>query len=311
MRLTLQKQARSHKLATVKEEEEGEPVLVGLVPGLNQGQTPKLRGGDFRHLPAITPEPIPSSVICQKAEDGVESSHKGLLPLTPKSIEPKPRSNPLTETPLTDVLPMEESSVGEDIQQYLQDGVRTSIETDGTPSDVDEIEGYFPGEHDTKEEDEPTFVCRGIPVKDHLASNKRKLGLLDDDAQDRNQKRPRHFSHHHGRNTREKSLGESVSETHKDKEDDAYDETESDLETDQEVADGDYDALDHWRREQIVLNAVLKGRDEFSLLPSTWRIHFHGAPVSGCMFYRQTKGMAARPRIYSHEDRYEVRGMLK
>ncbi|KAK8106202.1 uncharacterized protein PG998_003331 [Apiospora kogelbergensis] len=203
---------------------------------------------------------------------------------------------------------MEESSVGEDIQQYLQDGVRTSIETDGTPSDVDEIEGYFPGEHDTKDEDEPTFVCRGIPVKDHLASNKRKLGLLDDDAQDRNQKRPRHFSHHHGRNTREKSLGESVSETHKDKEDDAYDETESDLETDQEVADGDYDALDHWRREQIVLNAVLKGRDEFSLLPSTWRIHFHGAPVSGCMFYRQTKGMAARPRIYSHEDRYEVRG---
>lgn len=75
-----------------------------------------------------------------------------------------------------------------------------------------------------------------------------------------------------------------------------------------EGGDSDDDALQDWRREQIMLNAVLKARDEFSLLPSSWKVHFSGGPSTDRMFYRKVKEKSFRPRIYARCEKYEVTG---
>ncbi|KAK6853426.1 hypothetical protein PG995_010238 [Apiospora arundinis] len=307
MKRPRQKQLRPHEPAKVKEEE-GDHVLVGLIPALSQGQTPKSRSDGFHRLLATTPDPSSPSPTSQKGENGFGSSHKGLLPLTPKSIEPRPRSNLLTETSPITVRPIKEFAIGEETHQYLQDDVRASIEIDNSPDNVHESKVYTPGKQHLKAENESIITHRGNQMEEHTGVKKRKFDLQDNEAQDRSQKQARHFSGLHGHRGRESSSGDSAPEDQNDEEEDEDGKAESDLEADHEANDSDYDALDHWRREQIVLNAVLKGRDEFSLLPSTWRVHFLGAPVSDYMFYRQTKGMAARPRIYAHEDRFEVRG---
>ncbi|KAK8090960.1 hypothetical protein PG994_000465 [Apiospora phragmitis] len=299
MQITPPKQARSNGPAKVKEEER-EDAFVGLIPDLKQRQTPNLRGGTFRGLLATTPEPSSPSATVQQGGNHAGSTQKGLLPLTPKSIDSRPRSNPLTETSPATACSLKEITSDEDVQQDLQGTVRPSIEN----NDVCGSEIYFPGEHGVKEEDGSTGIYRGTPIGEHTGVNKRKHDVLDGETRDRSQKQPRHSSCLYGRGPRENFREDSVSEAQMDNEDDTDDKAGSDP----GLSDGDYDALDHWRREQIVLNAVLKGRDEFSMLPSTWRVHFLGAPVSDCMFYHQTKGMAARPRIYAHEDKCEVRG---
>ncbi|KAK8079785.1 hypothetical protein PG997_007603 [Apiospora hydei] len=303
MQTTPPKEARHSEPAKVKEEEP-DHVFVGSVPVVKQGQS-----GTFRGMSATTPEPSPPSATLQEGGNRAASTQKGLLPLTPKSIESRPRSNPLTEASPTTACSPKEIPPDEDVQQDLQGAVRPSIETDDALYDVYERKTYFPGEHVVKDEDrESTVIYCGMPLGEHTGVNKRKYGhdhdLLDGETQIRSQKQPRHSFCLQGKGTRESSREVSVAGAQEDNKDDTDDKAESDP----EVSDSDYDALDHWRREQIVLNAVLKGRDEFSLLPSTWRVHFLGAPVSDCMFYHQTKGMAARPRIYAHEDRYEVRG---
>lgn len=70
----------------------------------------------------------------------------------------------------------------------------------------------------------------------------------------------------------------------------------------------DDDAPEDWRREQIMLNAVLKARDEFSLLPSSWKVHFSGGPSTDRMFYRRVKEKSFRPRIYARCEKYEITG---
>lgn len=75
-----------------------------------------------------------------------------------------------------------------------------------------------------------------------------------------------------------------------------------------EESDSDDDASENWRREQIMLNAVLKARDEFSLLPSSWKVHFSGGPSTDRMFYRRVKARSFRPRIYAHCEKYEITG---
>ncbi|KAK8051236.1 hypothetical protein PG993_002621 [Apiospora rasikravindrae] len=284
MQLTPPKKARSNEPAEVKEEEQ-ERFSVRSFPVMKQGQSGNVRERGNR----------------------AASTRKELLPLTPKSIESRPRSNPLTEaSPTTSCSPKEILS-DEDLEQDLQGAVRSSIETDDSLYDVYESKTDFPGEHDVRDEDrESTVIYCGMLLEEHTGAKKRKHhhDLVDGETQTKNQKQPRHSSYLHGKSTRESSREVAVSGAQEDNESD----TDVKAESDPEVSDSEFDALDHWRREQIVLNAVLKGRDEFSLLPSTWRVHFLGAPVSACMFYHQTKGMAARPRIYSHEDRYEVRG---
>ncbi|KAI3341978.1 hypothetical protein F4824DRAFT_447769 [Ustulina deusta] len=65
-----------------------------------------------------------------------------------------------------------------------------------------------------------------------------------------------------------------------------------------------------WRLEQIYLNTILNARTEFTLMPSTWRMHFRGIPLPDSLFYIKTKLKSIRPRIYARTDRLEYRGAL-
>ncbi|KAI1819568.1 hypothetical protein F4861DRAFT_526510 [Xylaria intraflava] len=65
-----------------------------------------------------------------------------------------------------------------------------------------------------------------------------------------------------------------------------------------------------WRLEQIYLNTILNARNEFTLMPSTWRMHFRGIPLPDSLFYVKTKQKSIRPRIYARTDRLEYRGAL-
>ncbi|KAI1422408.1 hypothetical protein F5Y12DRAFT_621041 [Xylaria sp. FL1777] len=65
-----------------------------------------------------------------------------------------------------------------------------------------------------------------------------------------------------------------------------------------------------WRLEQIYLNTILNARNEFTLMPSTWRMHFRGIPLPDSLFYVKTKLRSIRPRIYARTDRLEYRGAL-
>ncbi|KAI0430401.1 hypothetical protein F5Y09DRAFT_307718 [Xylaria sp. FL1042] len=65
-----------------------------------------------------------------------------------------------------------------------------------------------------------------------------------------------------------------------------------------------------WRVEQIYLNTILNARQEFTLMPSTWRMHFRGIPLPDSLFYFKTKLKSDRPRIYARSDKLEYRGAL-
>ncbi|KAI0402073.1 hypothetical protein F4802DRAFT_389691 [Xylaria palmicola] len=65
-----------------------------------------------------------------------------------------------------------------------------------------------------------------------------------------------------------------------------------------------------WRWEQVYLNTILNARNEFTLMPLTWRMHFRGIPLPDSLFYIKTKSRSIRPRIYARTDRLEYRGAL-
>ncbi|KAI1095760.1 hypothetical protein F5B19DRAFT_438723 [Rostrohypoxylon terebratum] len=69
-----------------------------------------------------------------------------------------------------------------------------------------------------------------------------------------------------------------------------------------------YGSEDGWRYEQVFLNQILRARDEYSLMPSTWKMHFRGVPLPEGLFYIKTNAVATRPRIYALSDRLEYRG---
>jgi hypothetical protein len=83
-----------------------------------------------------------------------------------------------------------------------------------------------------------------------------------------------------------------------DSEDSRVDDSDSETETD-----------GRWRLEQIYLNTILNARNEFTLMPSTWRMHFRGIPLPDSLFYFKSKSKSIRPRIYSRTDKLEYRGM--
>ncbi|KAI1142420.1 hypothetical protein F5Y05DRAFT_370908 [Hypoxylon sp. FL0543] len=72
----------------------------------------------------------------------------------------------------------------------------------------------------------------------------------------------------------------------------------------------DYDPDEGWRYEQVFLNQILKGRDEYTLMPTTWKMHFRGIPFPEGLFYVQTQAVSVRPRIYARTDRLEYRGAI-
>ncbi|KAI1329723.1 hypothetical protein F5Y16DRAFT_397065 [Xylariaceae sp. FL0255] len=78
----------------------------------------------------------------------------------------------------------------------------------------------------------------------------------------------------------------------------------SDQDKDQEL-----DSEREWRREQIYLNTILNARNQFTLMPSTWRMRLRGIPLPDSLFYEKTKLKSIRPRIYSRSDNYEYRGV--
>ncbi|KAI0171762.1 hypothetical protein GGR52DRAFT_547513 [Hypoxylon sp. FL1284] len=69
-----------------------------------------------------------------------------------------------------------------------------------------------------------------------------------------------------------------------------------------------YDPEEAWRYEQIYLNQILRARDEYTLMPTTWRMHFRGVPLPDGLFYVQTQERSFRPRIYAHSERFEYQG---
>ncbi|RYP90080.1 hypothetical protein DL770_003772 [Monosporascus sp. CRB-9-2] len=77
-----------------------------------------------------------------------------------------------------------------------------------------------------------------------------------------------------------------------------------------EKTEDDYDPNGYWHADQVSLNMILKDRNEYSLMPSTWRLSLKGIPLPEGLFYNKTKTTAARPRIYSHTERLEYRGVL-
>ncbi|KAI0206454.1 hypothetical protein F4808DRAFT_407336 [Astrocystis sublimbata] len=76
---------------------------------------------------------------------------------------------------------------------------------------------------------------------------------------------------------------------------------ETDVETNEDKA---------WRLEQIYINMVLNARNEFSLMPSTWKMHFRGIPLPDSLFYDKQKATSIRPRIYARTNKLEYRGAL-
>ncbi|KAI1386492.1 uncharacterized protein F4822DRAFT_410282 [Hypoxylon trugodes] len=74
--------------------------------------------------------------------------------------------------------------------------------------------------------------------------------------------------------------------------------------------DDEYDEDEGWRVEQVFLNHILKARDEYTFMPSTWKMHFRGIPLPEGLFYQQSQTISTRPRIYSRTDRYEYRGAM-
>ncbi|KAI1470632.1 uncharacterized protein F4812DRAFT_418413 [Daldinia caldariorum] len=68
------------------------------------------------------------------------------------------------------------------------------------------------------------------------------------------------------------------------------------------------DTKEGWRFEQVFLNQVLKARDEYTLMPTTWRMHFRGVPLPDGLFYIKTHAVSARPRIYARTDKLEYQG---
>jgi hypothetical protein len=66
---------------------------------------------------------------------------------------------------------------------------------------------------------------------------------------------------------------------------------------------------DRWHKDQTALNIVLNARNEYSLMPTTWKISLRGIPLPAGLFYVKTKAMAERPRIYGHIDKLEYRGV--
>ncbi|RYP54643.1 hypothetical protein DL768_000579 [Monosporascus sp. mg162] len=75
-----------------------------------------------------------------------------------------------------------------------------------------------------------------------------------------------------------------------------------------EETEEDYHPSGYWHADQVSLNMILKDRNEYSLMPSTWRLSLKGIPLPEGLFYTKTKTTAARPRIYSHTERLEYRG---
>lgn len=74
--------------------------------------------------------------------------------------------------------------------------------------------------------------------------------------------------------------------------------------------DEGHDPAEFWHEDQVALNVILNARNEYSLMPSTWRISLRGIPLPEGLFYTKTRDTASRPRIYAHTDRLEYRGTL-
>ncbi|KAI1210979.1 uncharacterized protein F4807DRAFT_421105 [Annulohypoxylon truncatum] len=86
--------------------------------------------------------------------------------------------------------------------------------------------------------------------------------------------------------------------------------SESEASSTTQETNQDYDPEDGWRYEQVFLNQILRGRDEYSLMPSTWKMHFRGVPLPEGLFYIKTHAISVRPRIYARTDRLEYRGAI-
>ncbi|KAI2637196.1 hypothetical protein GGS26DRAFT_547712 [Hypomontagnella submonticulosa] len=67
----------------------------------------------------------------------------------------------------------------------------------------------------------------------------------------------------------------------------------------EEETDDDHGSKQKWRYEQVFLNEILRERDRYTLMPTTWRMHFLGIPLPEGLFYTQTRTRAYRPRIYA------------
>ncbi|KAJ8124671.1 hypothetical protein O1611_g8970 [Lasiodiplodia mahajangana] len=85
---------------------------------------------------------------------------------------------------------------------------------------------------------------------------------------------------------------------------------DTDEDTDEDDTDTEPDPDTAWRLEQIYLNTILNARNKFTLMPSTWRMHFRGIPLPDSLFYVKTKSKSIRPRIYARTDRLEYRGAM-
>ncbi|KAI0889053.1 uncharacterized protein GGS22DRAFT_153013 [Annulohypoxylon maeteangense] len=86
--------------------------------------------------------------------------------------------------------------------------------------------------------------------------------------------------------------------------------SESEASSTTQETNQDYDPEDGWRYEQVFLNQILRGRDEYSLMPSTWKMHFRGIPLPEGLFYIKTHAVSTRPRIYARTERLEYRGAI-
>ncbi|KAI0525769.1 hypothetical protein F5B22DRAFT_587665 [Xylaria bambusicola] len=75
-------------------------------------------------------------------------------------------------------------------------------------------------------------------------------------------------------------------------------------------SDNEPDPDTAWRAEQISLNTILNARNEFTLMPLTWKMHFRGIPLPDSLFYIKMKSKSIRPRIYARTERLEYRGAL-
>ncbi|KAI1505376.1 hypothetical protein F5X99DRAFT_279059 [Biscogniauxia marginata] len=75
-----------------------------------------------------------------------------------------------------------------------------------------------------------------------------------------------------------------------------------------EETESEVEPEEGWRLEQVYLNQILNARNEYTLMPSTWRMHFRGIPLPEGLFYNKTKSESSRPRIYARSERFEYRG---
>ncbi|TGJ83059.1 hypothetical protein E0Z10_g5704 [Xylaria hypoxylon] len=191
------------------------------------------------------------------------------------------------------------STSDQSLNRVLHGRVTKPTHTEATSSKDIKYRGFIPYNEDNEKDEDVTFKS-SLDATTFAAQ-------ADESDGERNGKEESDYVYNNGDDKGKLAIGlplaMMVQPTEESEEFDSEDnvEDETDSESNPDTA---------WRLEQIYLNTILNARNEYTLMPSTWRMHFRGIPLPNSLFYIKTKSKSIRPRIYARTDRLEYRGAL-